>query len=254
MARDLLTVVLPPTPPGEVMAALDAAMAPFDYNFDEQPGGPAWQGKWDWWHVYGGYDGDGFRVTPEHEADPRLIFEPSMPTGTIRERTPLRWDGGPRGLLDFDAARAPVAERAAERRRAWDLFSAGYPPAVPFEDFIERARRDLTAYPVARAREDFLAQPLINAADAPGEACGLFPRMTDPLGHFRGSPEEFVQRETSRVVPTNYLLTLDGHWIDGTSDHWGSKLGRTGDYHRFADDHLDNLAPDCLVVRMRFHF
>ncbi|MEU8927602.1 hypothetical protein AB0D10_42980 [Kitasatospora sp. NPDC048545] len=253
MARDLLTVCLPPTPPGGVTAAIAAAMAPYDYDFEEQPGGPAWQGEWDSWHVYGGHDGDGFPVSPADEADPRLIFEPTLPNGAVRQRTPSRWDGGPRALLDFDAARAPVAARAAEHWRAWQEFTEGFPPAVPFDVFAERARQDLAGYPVARARADYYGQPLITAANDSAEVCGLFPRLTDPLHHFRGTRAEFIRRETAQVVPTNHLLTLDGQWIDGTVEDWGRRIGRSGDYHLFADAYLENLPGDCLVVRLRFH-
>ncbi|MER7752610.1 hypothetical protein [Kitasatospora sp. NPDC097643] len=255
MARDLLTVCLPPTPPGEVAAALDTVMARYSYDFEAQPGGPAWQGEWDSWHVYGGYDGDGFAVSPVHEADPRLIFDPALPSGTPRERTPSRWDGGPRELLDFAAARAPVAARAAERLRRWQEFAARHPAALTLETFVERARRDPAGYPLAQARADYFAQPLIAAADTSPEVCGLFPRFVDPLDHFRGGPGEFVRRESARVVPTNHLLTLDGRWVDGTVEDWGARLdGRTGDYYAFADDYLENLPGECLVIRLRFHF
>ncbi len=253
MSKDLLTICLPPTPPSEVMAALDAAMAPFDYD---NQGFEIWQGEWDSWHVYGGYDGDGFVVTSTNEADPRLIFNPSFPLGEPRERMPLRWDGGPRGLLDFAATRAPVAAAALENRLAWQRFAAGYPPATSLSEFMARAHRDPAAYPVDRARQDYFEQPVVQAVNASPETRELLPSSLDPVGYFGGSEEDFVQSVTLRVIPKNHLLTLDGHWIDGTSDHWGSKLGLTGDYHqyyRFANDYLENLAPECLVVRARFH-
>ncbi|MFI6151610.1 hypothetical protein ACIBCA_02810 [Kitasatospora sp. NPDC051170] len=89
----------------------------------------------------------------------------------------------------------------------------------------------------------------------PGQhRCGGGRAGTAAASHFRGSRAEFVRRETDLVIPTNYLLPLDGRWIDGTIDHWGRDLGLSGDYHRFADEYLEALPGDCLVVRLRFHY
>ncbi|MFJ9690663.1 hypothetical protein [Kitasatospora sp. NPDC101183] len=252
MSKGLLTVCLPPTPPDEVEAAIAAAMAPYDYA--EQTGGSAWQGEWDSWHIYGGYDGDGFLVSPANEADPRLIFHPTGPRGITRQRTPSRWDGGPRALLDFHAARAPVATRAAERWQEWHTFAARFPPALPFEDFIARARQDLVAYPVAQARDDYYEQPLIKEANESHEVCRLSPLLSDPIDYFGDDQAKFVRSETERVIPTNHLLLLDGRWIDGTLEDWGRDLGESGDYHRFANEYLETLPGDCLVIRLSFHY
>jgi hypothetical protein len=107
-----VNVCLPPTPPRELRAALDKAMAPFDINASDD-----WNpdGQWDHWHIDAGDLWGRFAFRPECDGDPRLIFEPTYPSGAPRERLPLRCDGGPRGLLDFDATRkAAVAWAHAE--------------------------------------------------------------------------------------------------------------------------------------------
>ncbi|MFE4971298.1 hypothetical protein ACFRAR_04170 [Kitasatospora sp. NPDC056651] len=254
MSKEIVTVCLPPTPPEQVEQALAAAMAPFDYDLTPEPGGPGWQGEWDYWSIRGGFaDDEGFLVRPGHETDPRLIFEHTRPDGTARTQAPSTWDGGPRGLLDFDAARAPVTAKAAADWRTWQQFADAYPTGRPFAAFAERARHEPDTYPMERAREDFLAQPVIGAANTSATVCGTFPRYVDPIAYFHGTEEQFTRRRSAAVIPTPSLLTLDGRWINGDVRNWGEKHGLTGDYYEFADQHLENLPDDCLVVRVWYH-
>uniref|UniRef100_UPI002F91316E hypothetical protein n=1 Tax=Streptomyces sp. NBC_01562 TaxID=2975879 RepID=UPI002F91316E len=58
-------------------------------------------------------------------------------------------DGGPRGLLDFGAARRPVAAEAARDFHAWHDFAARHPAVHPLEFFWEKHRGD-PAYPPRR--------------------------------------------------------------------------------------------------------
>lgn len=112
MSHFRVTVCLPPTPPQELRAALDAAMAPFAINTPDDESNP--DGQWDHWHIDAG-DECRFAYRPECDGDPRLIFGPTYPSGAPRERLPLHCDGGPRSLLDFDATReAAVACAHAE--------------------------------------------------------------------------------------------------------------------------------------------
>jgi hypothetical protein len=104
-----VNVCLPPTPPQELRAALDAVMAPFDIHTPDDEWNP--DGQWDHWHIDAG-DRHRFAYRPGCDGDPRLISEPAYPSGAPRERLPLRCDGGPRGLLDFDATREAAVARA----------------------------------------------------------------------------------------------------------------------------------------------
>jgi hypothetical protein len=130
-----VTVCLPPTPPQEVHAALDAAMAPFDINAPDDLWTP--DGQWDHWHIDAGDDGRRFAYRPECDGDPRLIFEPTYPSGAPRERLPFRCDGGPRGLLDFDATR----EAAVAWARAYWLADqdSKYPSARELQPTLDEA-------------------------------------------------------------------------------------------------------------------
>ncbi|MBC3844498.1 hypothetical protein GXW82_43235 [Streptacidiphilus sp. 4-A2] len=87
-------------------------MRPYDIRIDPETGKEGCNpfGEWDWWHMS---SNDSLVALPPYDGDPRLLFEPSLPSGEVRPRGPLRCDGGPRGLLDFEGMRAAAAARAA---------------------------------------------------------------------------------------------------------------------------------------------
>ncbi|MEV7359065.1 hypothetical protein [Kitasatospora sp. NPDC091276] len=160
MSREIVTVCLPPTDPADVTEARAAAMAPF-WNDTEIPPGDVWQGEWEWWHVYGGYLTDGFAVRTGHEADPRLIRNPLLLDGRPRPPQPAgRRDGGPRGLLDLDVDRTPVAEQAGTDWDRWAAVSAGFEPTLSLTAMNEQASDSATA------RTAYREQPVVRAAAA----------------------------------------------------------------------------------------
>ncbi|MER5598034.1 hypothetical protein [Streptomyces sp. NPDC002265] len=107
MAKEMVTVCLPPEAHGRLRPAIEEAMAPFDMNGDHEP----YQGEWDQWWL--GREGDEFDVLPGHEDDPRLVRGPLDADDASRPETHGRCYGGPRGLLDFDGMRARAARLAA---------------------------------------------------------------------------------------------------------------------------------------------
>ncbi|MFE0457936.1 hypothetical protein ACFW1A_01585 [Kitasatospora sp. NPDC058965] len=254
MTRDLITVCLPPTDPGEVPAALAAAMAPFCYDAQPLPDGTD-QGEWDWWHIFGGDGEDGLAVRAGYEQDPRLVRNPSWSDGGSRPpQPPGRCDGGPRGLLDLDADRAPVASRAGIDWDAWTDFSARFEPAMSQRAMAE----SVPAGPDAgrRAYAAFHDQPLIRAVAVRRASDPQAPWWTwvqDPVAHFADGREQYVRRVAARVVPTNVLLTLDGEWLDGTLNALDPAALVGPAYFDYADRYLESLAEDALMVRLRFH-
>nr|WP_144298882.1 hypothetical protein [Streptomyces sp. TLI_235] len=251
MARDMLTVCLPPTDPDDVPQALSVAMAPFWYDAQPAPDG-TWQGEWDWWHIFGGDGPHGLPVRTGHEDDPRLVRHPFRLDDTARPPQPAdRCDGGPRGLLDLDLDRVPVAEALGADWDGWTAFSADHDPALSEPAMIEQASDGRAG------RAAFYEQPVIRAVTAlrarDGKQAPTWARVVDPVARYAGSREQYVRRWVSRVVPTNVLLTLDGRWLDGTarSTDPDALVGHT--YFDFADRYLDTLAEDALIVRIRFH-
>ena len=213
MARDIITVCLPPTAPADVPDALAAAMAPF-WNDAEIAPGDDWQGEWEWWHIFGGHDAQALAVRPSCEDDPRLVRNPLWSDGSLRPPLPPgRCDGGPRGLLDLDLDRSPVAGAAGADWDGWTAFSAGFEPALSEAAITEQSSDGWAG------RAAFFEQPVIRAVAALAndpQAPQWATKAQDPVAHYSGSREPYVRRFASRAVTTNVLLTLDGRWLDGT--------------------------------------
>jgi hypothetical protein len=257
LSKFSLNLCLPPTPPEQVTAALDAALRPFDMNLT-----PDWNpaGEWDWWRL----DADAefhFAVRPGDEGDPRLIHDPTG-EGTSS------CAGGPRGLLDFAATRAAaVARKNAQLRAEQDDFArlvADHPAAEPLTAFLARHRADPAGYPRERALADHHAQPLVRALNQ-GSAWQRYPALgvwvlgprTDPITRFTRDPRPVLDHAAVTALAATALLTLDGHWIE--PDRPGVFAAplpgedAAAAYARQSDAYLEALAGDGLVVRLLCH-
>ncbi|MFE0458916.1 hypothetical protein ACFW1A_06595 [Kitasatospora sp. NPDC058965] len=237
-------------------------MAPFDFNLF---GGNA-NGQWDWWDIDAG-DEDRFAVRPEHDGDPRLIFA-THPNGEPRERQPLRCDGGPRGLLDFDATRAAAVSQARARWQAeqedFARLVADHPPAEPLTTFLRRHRADTRGYPRGQAVVDHHAQPLVRALNH-GSAWDRYPNLglwvlgpdSDPISHFTRDPQTDLDEAAAWALASFALLTLDGQWIDAECPSACVDVVPGEDpraaYARWAAAYLDDLDDDCVIVRLSCH-
>ncbi|MFS4095857.1 hypothetical protein [Streptomyces sp. AF1A] len=263
MSKFYLNVCLPPTSPQELRAALDAVMAPFDINFPDDEWNP--NGEWDWWHIDAGDEG-GFAVGPEFDGDPRLIFGTTSSAG--RPRRPLRCDGGPRGLLDFEATKA---EAVAEARARWQAeqrdfarLVADHPSAEPLSAFLARHRANPRGYPREQAVADHHAQPLVRALSHrsareryPNLGLWVLGPESDPISCFTRDLRADLDGAASWALATTALLTLDGQWTEadrpGPFTHVLPGEEPSAAYARQTTAYLDGLHEDCIVVRMLCH-
>ncbi|MGW2180285.1 hypothetical protein ACWCXX_19680 [Streptomyces sp. NPDC001732] len=237
MAKQRITVCIPPCAPEDLHRAIGQAMAPFDCNRPDCPD-PDWVGEWDYWFVSGA--GCLFAVLPGHEQDPRLVRHDEWKKSQV-DPPPFRCHGGPRGLLDLDVDRNETATRSRALWSAYQNFAAAYPSALPYGFFATRAHIDPVTHPRERVVEEFVGQPLIRAL---AEDPDLEARFTgDPVAHFGDDPEAFVAGRVAEVLPTPTLLTLDGRWIES---------GGT-EYLRIFNEHLESLPADTMVVRVLYH-
>ncbi|MEV6655332.1 hypothetical protein [Streptomyces sp. NPDC051219] len=263
MATDIVTVCLTPVDPEKVLESLTAALAPYDQNSDSDEGGFEWRGEWDWWHIFGG-DGDkGLPVLPNFDCDPRLIRVPVYRNGDRRKRFPLRCDGGPRRLLDFDADRSSVAARASDTwENLWSL-SRKSEKATSLRAFFDRCIES-PQYSAQQARSEYLLQPFVRAVSDSGILGGLavVQESQDPVSWLELGIEQFVRREVSRALPTGALVTVEGEWVDDSVDNSTAESpiemvrrsnARNLEYMRFADEYLENLDGDVVVVRVLYH-
>lgn len=263
MTKFRVTVSLPPSAQGDPIAAIAAAMRPFDMNVDPVTGEDGYnpQGEWDWWYI-SSYDN--LVVRAGHAGDPRLIHEPTAANGELRPRGSLRCAGGPRGLLDLEGMRAISAASAAATWAVWARFSAEHPPAEPLSAFLVRygVASNVRSPGMDRAKREHLAQPLVQALAQYAIAGGdrHYPNslaLEDPVALFSCGEHDYVERAAAMAVPTFALLTLDGQW---TSPWNASPLGhfRPGEseaaaYWRLADAYLRGLAEDVLLVQLLCH-
>jgi hypothetical protein len=264
MSHFSVSVCLPPTSPQELRGALEAAMAPFDINASED-----WNpdGQWDRWRIDAG-DEDRFAVRPEYDGDPRLIFRAAYPNGDPRDQLALRCDGGPRGLLDFDASREAAVGRARARWHAeqadFARLLADHPPAEPLTAFLERHNRSSGGYPLKQAVADHHAQPLVRALNH-RSAWDRYPHLglwvlgpdSDPISRFTRDPQSDLEEAAVWAVATFALLTLDGQWIDA---EWPEAFAKAlpgesprAAYARQAAAYLEELDEDCVIVRLYCH-
>ncbi|MER8007215.1 hypothetical protein [Streptomyces sp. NPDC094149] len=239
MAKERVTVCVPPCDPGDVAEAIGAAMAPFDYNRDVGVGDPDVETWWDYWQIDGG--GIEFPVVAGYEDDPRLIRGAKALSGEPRDLPPSLCDGGPRALLDLETPRARAAARARRTFEAWQEFSAAYPPTLPSSHFRARHFADPEGYPQAQALEDYRTQPAIVALGDNPELRELI--GGDPAARLSGDVEAYVRAAADQALPSHALLTLDGRWL---------VVGNAERRHYF-NDYLDALRADTYVVRVLYH-
>lgn len=137
MARSMLTVCLPPTPPERVTRRLSVVMERFDYDYLQEPRQP----EWDWWFIYGGEDDTALPLRCGSEDDPRVIRSPNRHSGEPRQLTMARCDGAPRELLDFDDDRRRAADIARIRWTSWQDHLKGLPSPKPLSEITENYKR-----------------------------------------------------------------------------------------------------------------
>ncbi|MFD4600883.1 hypothetical protein ACFWPQ_23015 [Streptomyces sp. NPDC058464] len=239
MAKERVTVCVPPCDPGDVVRAIGAAMAPFDYNRDVGVGGPDVETWWDYWQIDGG--GCEFLVVPGHEDDPRLVRGAETLSGEPRNVPPGLCDGGPRALLDLETPRVRVAAEARQAFEAWQDFAKAYPPGRAFGAFRARHLADPENYSQIQAVEDYRAQPVIAAfLDNPEleDVVG-----GDPIARLSDGLDALVRHAVDAALPSNALLTLDGRWLD---------VANAERRHHFTE-YLDALPGDAYAVRVLYH-
>ncbi|MEU0008574.1 hypothetical protein ABZ079_31070 [Streptomyces sp. NPDC006314] len=245
MTKFSATVCLPPTAPRKVPAATAVALAPYDMN-----AGDDWNpvGEWDAWYIHV-HPAAPYLVRPAHDGDRRLLTAATVPRrkADLAPLGPLECYGGPRGLLDLDAMRRRAVGRHDALRAAWEGLTALHPPARPLSEFVARHDSDPDGYPLHRAKEDHLLQPLVQEvaqrAVAGDPHFGMSFLTTDPVAYFALDHERVREGALRSAVAGYALLTLDGRWQDGSGDG----------YWAWADDYLEHLDPDAVVVDVLCH-
>lgn len=256
MSKYRVNVCLPPSALSDVEGALAEAMAPFAMNRVDAPHPDA---TWDWYCVDAGRQR--FAVKPRHDGDPRLIHADPIVVGTPHE--PLRCDGGPRGLLDFDACRRSARTEALDywraQQRDFDRLVADHPAAEPLTAFLARHAADPEGYPREQAVADHHAQPLIRALNHqsvfqryPSLGAWVLGPDTDPITIYSRDPEPGFELAETWAVARAALLTLDGKWT-GIKPYSNEPDEESDTFARRCTAYLEELDEDCVVVRLLCH-
>lgn len=223
---------------------LDRAYAMTTYNPES---------KWDWWQV-GGRWKNYFHA--KQGVDRSALIGGGVDADS-RWELGFKCDGGPVGLLDFEAMRAEKEAEAHAQYDAWERVSAeqahhGKP--VTWEHFYSQVQAgDLT---IDQARARYNAQPILKPL---GEA------LYGEDARFRGVPLEDFQvdratyAETARVeaVPPYAILTAEGEWQAPGKMGWFGMSSETPDSKRtfkeLANTYLAQLDPEQIVVLCDLH-
>lgn len=256
MSKFRVNVCLPPSAHTDVEGALAAAMAPFDMNRGDAFDPDA---TWDWYRVDAGRQR--FAVQPRHDGDPRLIHADPVVVGIPHE--PLRCDGGPRGLLDFDASRRAARAEALTyweaQTRDFQRLVADHPPAEPLTAFLARHAADPEGYPRRQAVDDHHAQPLIKALNHrsvfdryPSLGAWVLGPDTDPITIYTRDPQPGFALAETWAVARAALLTLDGEWM-GIKPYSPDADEESDEFARRSTAYLEALDEDCIVVRLLCH-
>lgn len=206
--------------------------------------------KWDWWVIGGRWLGY-FTVKPEHDGDKRLIT--GRPGTFDNSGEPGRVDGGPRGLLDFDALRTVKATEAGEIYDRWTKLVDGLPEAKPWAHFLGLRDTDPDSYPIDRARREYGAQPRVQAARESKD----FRWYDDVIAEFADGRETYTQRAAEAAVPGFALLDLEGRWLEPGQMGWFGMSSDTADsrlvYNARANAYLDDMPEDAWVIVVDCH-
>lgn len=205
------------------------------------------EAKWDYWRIGGRWRNYFIAKEWPHE---RLITT-NAGWDSPKELKRKGCDGGPRGLLDFEAMRDAWADT---RVGAYDLWQDivrqhGNPPAwADLYGLVELKELDIDD-----ARRKYNTHPAIEAArKAEIDVWG------DSVEAVYGMPrEEFIRLARLAAVPGYAIVTLDREWMaPGRMGWFGMSSDGAGErevYHLEANRYLDALDPDAYVVALDLH-
>ena len=159
--------------------------------------------------------------------------------------------GGPLCLLDLTSMRLRAQAQAATQWLIWHQAVAGTKAAQPFWSFAQRHSEDPKGYPVAKAQQQYRAQPRVQAMTAfnaiPDRPCDL---PTGCLEAFQAGQNTFATLAWLTAVPADGLATTSMSVHDGWLTPASGRLEDQLAYLRDANAYLERLPRDTTVVAM----
>src|SRR3954452_16789271 len=134
MGATIVTVCLPPTAAADVPTALDVALRPFE----AMQGYPDGRDIWESWRIWGGSEGQGFRIRAGYEDHPGLIHDHAPEGEPPPPSLPGMCAGGPLFALDLAGPYAEAARRAERDWDTWNELARTHPAAHSFAELLEK--------------------------------------------------------------------------------------------------------------------
>ena len=186
------------------------------------------QSKWDWWTIGGRW------------------------AGYFVAGWGGRCDKGRKADLDLNALRAVKADEARKTYGQWTRLTGGLPEALPWSVFTDNISEG-SGYTIDQAREEYHAQPRVQAADADDQ----FRWRDDVIAEF-GKPEKlYVAHATARAVPGYATVTLDGRWMaPGRMGWFGCSDDEEGDrigYWEAANAYIESVPDSAFLIALDCH-
>jgi hypothetical protein len=181
---------------------------------------------------------------------------PHFLTTTRRHRNRLvdcwqqRTSGGPIRLLDLYTMRQTAMLAATAQWTMWQHVVGGTHPAQPFWHFADRHTDNPRRYPLARAQNDYRAQPRILAMAA-YNACPNrpYPLPTADLEAFQAGQSTYARLAWLAAVPAHGLAVADdpdGGWLTTKTERLADQL----EYLHAANAWLARLGERAQLVAM----
>jgi hypothetical protein len=142
--------------------------------------------------------------------------------------------GGPIHLLHLDAMETIAGQHAWHRFTVWSRIVRGTQPAQPFWRFADRHRQDPTRYPLARAQQDYLAQPRIQAMSIYNAAMPTLHQIpTGDLEALQVTCDAYVALERMRAIPAGGVVTLDRTLLAAADERLSAVYGFLGQAQQY---------------------
>lgn len=234
--------------------------------------------KWDYWRVGGRWPRyfpvrrplsskwlPGLITTAlSWEWQPMPGVQESKPDKDARESLNHGWvEGGPKGLLDFEQKRKAEEDRARKEYAEFMAFveSTGFSlehtqgRSKFIEEFEDMPASDLKWAARDRAFQVYREQPLVKALNESAEYRWAWSCLIDK--YKKSTLDELVEEARRDAVPGYALLTLDERWMAPGEMGWfgmstDDEEGRA-EYKRQANEYLDNLSDDTILVVLDLH-
>ncbi|GAA4595791.1 hypothetical protein BJY16_001795 [Actinoplanes octamycinicus] len=136
-----------------------------------------------------------------------------------KRNTPVYCAGGPAALLDLDGLRDASGCGAGIRHQLWHQVVQGTRPAQPWPALHARHCADPKKYPYAQARDDFWAQPRVNAMQLHNAAtAGTAHLPIEDLEMLQAGPMAYQHYSAMTAICGDALRTADGRVLTPASD------------------------------------